>query len=53
MKAEHEKLHTRLTRSEGGKRLTKVAKEKGYTHLVYFLDDGVSGVTMDRPNLPR
>ena len=31
------------------KLLTKVAKEKGYTNLVHFLDDGVSGVTMDRP----
>ena len=31
------------------KLLTKVAKEKGYTHLVHFFDDGISGVTMDRP----
>ena len=31
------------------KLLTKVAKEKGYTHLVHFLDDGISGVTMNRP----
>ena len=31
------------------KLLTKVAKEKGYTNLVHFLDDGISGVTMDRP----
>ena len=31
------------------KLLAKVAKEKGYTNLVYFLDDGISGVTMDRP----
>ena len=31
------------------KLLAKVAKEKGYTHLVDFLDDGISGVTMDRP----
>lgn len=31
------------------KLLTKVAKEKGYTYLVHFLDDGISGVTMDRP----
>ena len=29
--------------------LTKVAKEKGYTNLVHFLDNGISGVTMDRP----
>ena len=27
----------------------KVAKEKGYTNLVHFFDDGISGVTMDRP----
>ena len=33
------------------KLLAKVAKEKGYTNLVHFLDDGISGVTMDRPGL--
>ena len=31
------------------KLLTKVEKEQGYTNLVHFLDDGISGVTMDRP----
>ena len=31
------------------KLLAKVAMEKGYTNLVHFLDDGISGVTMDRP----
>ncbi len=31
------------------KLLTKVAKEAGYTNIVCFVDDGVSGVTMDRP----
>ena len=31
------------------KLLAKVAKEKGYTTLLTFVDDGVSGVTMDRP----
>lgn len=31
------------------KLLTKVAKEKGYTNLIHFSDDGISGVTMDRP----
>ena len=30
------------------KLLTKVAKEKGYTNLVHFFDDGISGVTMQR-----
>ena len=29
--------------------LIKVAKEKGYTNLVHFSDDGISGVTMERP----
>lgn len=29
--------------------LTKVAKEKGYTNLLIFADDGISGVTMNRP----
>lgn len=31
------------------KLLIKAANEKGYTHLVHFYDDGISGVTMDRP----
>lgn len=31
------------------KLLTKIAKEMGYTNMVTFTDDGVSGVTMDRP----
>ena len=31
------------------KLLTKVAKEKGYTNLLIYCDDGISGVTMDRP----
>ena len=31
------------------KLLTKIAKEKGYTHIVTFCDDGISGVTMNRP----
>lgn len=29
--------------------LTKAAKDMGYTNIVTFVDDGVSGVTMDRP----
>ena len=32
------------------KLLTKVAKEKGYTNLLVFCDDGISGVTMERPD---
>ena len=31
------------------KLLTKTAKEMGFTNIVSFVDDGVSGVTMDRP----
>ncbi len=31
------------------KLLTTIAKEKGYTNLQIFIDDGVSGVTMNRP----
>ena len=31
------------------KLLTKIAKEKGYSNLLTFCDDGISGVTMDRP----
>ncbi|MCL1798350.1 MAG: recombinase family protein [Eggerthellaceae bacterium] len=29
--------------------LTKVAKEAGYTNLICHVDDGISGVTMERP----
>ena len=32
------------------KLLTKVAREKGYTNLLVFCDDGISGVTMERPD---
>lgn len=35
------------------KLLTKVAKEKGYSKTVVFCDDGVSGVTMNRPDFNR
>ena len=35
------------------KLLAKVAKEKGYTKIVHFFDDGISGVTMDRPEFNR
>ena len=28
------------------KLLIKVAKEKGFTNLIHFFDDGISGVTM-------
>lgn len=31
------------------KLLTKIAKEKGYANLLIFCDDGISGVTMERP----
>lgn len=31
------------------KLLTKAAKDKGYTRIVHFCDDGISGVTMNRP----
>ena len=31
------------------KLLTKAAKDLGYTNIVTFIDDGVSGVTMNRP----
>ena len=35
------------------KLLIKIAKEKGYTNLVCFCDDGVSGVTMNRPDFNK
>ena len=35
------------------KLLTKVAKEKGYTNLLIYADDGISGVTMNRPDYIR
>lgn len=33
------------------KLLAKVAKEKGYTKLIHFCDDGISGITMNRPGI--
>jgi len=53
-------LYTRISRdddlvgdsysiSNQKKLLAKAAKDLGYTNLVYFCDDGVSGVTMNRP----
>ena len=35
------------------KLLTKVAKEKGYTNLVHFLDDGISGRHDGPPRFQR
>lgn len=35
------------------KLLTKVAKDKGYTNIIVFCDDGVSGVTMNRPEFNK
>lgn len=35
------------------KLLTKVAKEKGYSNIVVFCDDGISGVTMNRPEFNK
>ncbi len=35
------------------KLLTAVAKEKGYTNLLIYIDDGISGVTMNRPDYIR
>lgn len=35
------------------KLLTTVAKEKGYTNLLIYIDDGISGVTMNRPDYIR
>jgi DNA invertase Pin-like site-specific DNA recombinase len=53
-------LYVRLSRDDGmdsesnsiqnqKKLLTKIAKENGYSNLLIFSDDGISGVTMDRP----
>ena len=53
-------IYPRLSRDDGidgdsnsianqKKLLTKVAKEKGYTNILTFVDDGISGVTMNRP----
>ncbi len=35
------------------KLLAKAATQKGYTKLVHFYDDGITGVTMDRPEFNR
>lgn len=33
--------------------LSKYATENGFTNPIFFIDDGVSGVTFDRPNFNR
>ena len=33
--------------------LQKVAKEKGYTDTIFFVDDGVTGTTMNRPGFQK
>lgn len=33
--------------------LQKVAKEKGYTDTVFFVDDGITGTTMKRPGFQK
>lgn len=35
------------------KLLTKAAKDKGYTNFAIFCDDGISGVTMNRPEFNK
>ena len=53
-------IYPRLSRDDGmdgdsnsiatqKKLLTKAAKDRGYTNILTFVDDGVSGVTMNRP----
>ncbi len=57
-------IYTRLSRDDDlegesysianqRKLLVKVAKEKGYSKFIYFVDDGVSGVTMNRPGFQK
>ncbi len=33
--------------------LQKVAKEKGYTDTIFFVDDGITGTTMKRPGFQK
>lgn len=33
--------------------LQKVAKEKGYTETLFFVDDGITGTTLDRPGFQQ
>ena len=33
--------------------LQKVAKEKGYTDTIFFVDDGIAGTTMKRPGFQK
>jgi DNA invertase Pin-like site-specific DNA recombinase len=57
-------LYVRLSRDDGmdsesnsiatqKKLLTKVARDEGYTNLLTFSDDGISGVTMNRPGFNK
>ena len=33
--------------------LEKIAKEKGYTDTEFFIDDGITGTTLNRPSFQR
>ena len=33
--------------------LEKVAREKGYTDYIFFVDDGITGTTMQRPDFQK
>ena len=35
------------------KLLQKVAREKGYTDTLFFVDDGITGTTMKRPSFQK
>ena len=35
------------------KLLLKAAKEKGYTDTIFFVDDGITGTTMKRPDFQK
>ncbi|MDL2224584.1 recombinase family protein [Eubacteriales bacterium OttesenSCG-928-M02] len=63
-RAETALLYVRLSRDDNldgdsysiqnqKKLLTKAAKEKGYTNLLTFSDDGVTGTTMNRPGFQK
>ena len=53
-------IYPRLSRDDGldgdsnsidtqKKLLTKIARDKGYTNILTFIDDGITGTTFDRP----
>ena len=46
-------MDTESNSIQNKKILQKVAKDKGYTDTIFFVDDGITGTTMNRPGFQK